>query len=448
MDEDATRWACWPGAQGPDIGEPTEEVRTAFLCAWELTLGLSIDEICERTGRGRATVYRALDYAERLGILDRTVRLALPQGQGARELLDHVTMPPLACRTLGALRERFGENAPAEVVVVPTSGKGATEEEATHTRARVSRAGARRLMQGVLGDGVRVIGVSWGLAVRDLANALPGGVAQRIPFGVASDITVFSFAGAFLGSAQRATQMHMVSGNANAVRLRERMAAFCVEPEPYPPSEAAAPLPPVVLSQPLMLPEGIAATPKRLAHVWDLMSEEHSLQKVFGRDWALRRKAQAANTRTRDGGRAEGSEPPSLLEQADVLVTATGKIDEAIDPRELGTITEEELPALIAEGTIAGLSSQMVVRPGTLPTAGGAVDRYNSRAVTPQVVDFAAATRRARLRGRGLGTMLLGRHPRAEAVHAVVATGAVNVLVVDSYCAEELVRLCTAEAAQ
>jgi DNA-binding transcriptional regulator LsrR (DeoR family) len=87
-----------------------------FECAWLLSMGASVDEIAQVTGRSRPTVYRALDQARQWRWLSDSPRLTMPPGEERDELEQHIADSFKADQ----VRDSFGSNErPSEVIVAP-----------------------------------------------------------------------------------------------------------------------------------------------------------------------------------------------------------------------------------------------------------------------------------------------------------------------------------------
>ncbi len=421
-------WRC---SNGPELSEGiTEDVRLAFVVAWQYTLGgESVEDIVRSTGKSRATVYRALEQAEDLGILDRSPRIALPRGLAAEALYDDVVINPLARE----LREAYPPGpGPHEFIVVRAvrSTSGTQKDPGLETSRRIGLAAARRLMYGIIHQGVRVIGISWGTHARFLSNSLPAGVSQRLPHEEAQSIEVFGLHGSIGASgADDALQ----SGNANAQRIVDRLNSFGVEPSTSdePPIPSAQ-----VVTQPLLISPRIEKLSggDGLATLWEFMSADESVQCVFGRAWA-RERAGA------EPAEADPADDKPLLRRSHALITGIGVPDESLRLYRLKQISKQELDAVVKAGAVADVGGHFLYADPAQAKEGDAIQAFNRRVVAPRPVDLSEATQRARNTGRGIGMMMMARYPRARAVLAAIRAGFVNVLVCDDVLAEELLRL-------
>jgi transposase len=84
-----------------------EHRRFVFECAWLLSMGASVDEIAQVTGRSRPTVYRALDQARQWRWLSDSPRLTMPPGEERDELEQHIADSFKADQ----VRDSFGRSA-------------------------------------------------------------------------------------------------------------------------------------------------------------------------------------------------------------------------------------------------------------------------------------------------------------------------------------------------
>lgn len=145
----------------------TTDERLAEVASLYYESGLRQSEIAERTGESRSNISRLLTEARRRGIVEVRIHRSLPVDQ----------------RLGDELRERFGLR---EAIVLGDRGTSHAEE----TLRRVGALGADFLERSL--DGVDVLAISWGTALREVASALhrtrrrPVEVVQMIG-GVGSD---------------------------------------------------------------------------------------------------------------------------------------------------------------------------------------------------------------------------------------------------------------------
>lgn len=427
--EDLRLWQC---ASGPHIDEVRAGLlKDAYAVAWLLALGQEVDEIVDQLHLSRATVYRLIKTAQESHLLDMQPRVAIPRGAGARILLDEVKVTPLANDVRQCYRDRGEEElAPLEVYVTSDSGLPRSAEQGLEQREhaqvnRVARLGARLLTLRILEQGARTIGISWGYHCRRLARSLPGGVANRIPKSVAETIDIFPLVGS-LAVREFAQVIIDVSANANALRAVENLSQFGVEPAQGG-DEKGAVQSPVLLTQPCVIPVAAARTRDELRAIWRYVSLDHSVRAIFGETWAC--------------NRGEIAPPPTdsstaLLRRADTLITGVGPLDpEKSTAILIGAIDKDMAEEARQAGAVADLSGHFVCHARNAEACAAKLVDINRMVVAPELQDYIDTTRRARMTGRGLGTMLMAAGVmKAEAVEAIISHGAVNVLV----CSEDL----------
>lgn len=427
--------ADWWDASGPEVAEDVgDDVMAAFkaaaICVQQTS---NADDISQETGRSRAQVYRDLALAEKIGFLDRRPRLRLPRGPGAGKLLQEVMVSPLA----EELRKRFrGAQDGPEFVVVPacTSKRISLEDAQLETSRRLGHAAASRLMRGILKQGVRVVGCSWGFHTGRLAGSIPAGVTEQLSVSEMRKIRVFGIHGSI--GVQGADDA-LLSGNANAQRVVEGLNEWHLS-APGGSRQRQSPVPPTqVVTQPLLISSAIAQSEDGksddLGKYWSFMAEDRSVQAVFGRRWALGR---AGVTPSDD--KADVTEEKPLLERVHAIICGIGLLDQGLALRRVGIVSEQDISDLRRAGGIADVGGQILYEHPDAAREGDAVWRFNRRAVSPRSADLAAVTRRARETGVGIGTMVIARYPRTQAALAALRAGFVGVLVCDTELAEEL----------
>lgn len=424
-------------ASGPEIDEQrAHQVKEAYAVAWRYALGQDVEDIGAELDMSRATVYRLIKDAQEHKLLDTRPRVAIPRGPGAQVLLSTVLETHLG----QAVKECFPPQvAPFEVLVasnvglprVPAMPDGAQADAVTRfITARVGMIAARRLMMGVLKD-VRVVGINWGFHCYQLSLSLPGGVTQRIERDVAREIKFFPFVGSLgvLGERARETMVVETSANANAARCVANLSQYGVAPRP---KDAGAPAidAAIQLTQPCVIPADVARDPEHLKAVWRYIALDKSVQAIFGRRWALSRIGEET---------AEPNEPEPLLQQADALITgiSTATLSRAVL---IGAIEEDLLHAARRANAVAEISAHYFCHARDYPSCSGSLREVNKRVVAPTLEDYVDCTRRARVTGRGMGTMLVSNGNRkAEAVVAAITNGAVNILVCDENLAQAVI---------
>lgn len=425
-------------ASGPEIDEQkAQEVKDAYAAAWRYALGQDVEDIGAELDMSRATVYRLLKEAQEHKLLDTRPRVAIPRGAGAQVLLSTVLETHLG----RAVRDCFPPQvAPFEVLVASNVGlprvpaiRSETDQAEAATRfitARVGMIAARRLMMGILND-VRIVGINWGFHCYRVSHSLPGGVTQRIERDVARDIRFFPLVGSLgvLGQRARDTMVVETSANANAARCVANLSQYGVLPRPEDTSESAIDAA-IQLTQPCVIPENVARDPEHLKAVWRYIALDKSVQAIFGRRWGLSRIGEQPT---------DPDEPEPLLQQADALITgiSAATLSRAVL---IGAIEEDLLHAARRASAVAEISAHYICHARDYPTCSEDLREVNKRVVAPTLEDYVDCTRRARVTGRGMGTMLVSNGNRkAEAVVAAITNGAVNILVCDENLARAVI---------
>lgn len=425
-------------ASGPEIDEEkAQEIEDAYAVAWRYALGEEVEAIGAALEMSRATVYRLIKEAQEHKLLYTRPRVAIPRGAGAQMLLSNVLETELG----QAVKDCFPpEVAPFEVLVASNLGlprvpPGDAESEHAEAAARlitgrVGMIAARRLMMGILKD-VRIVGINWGFHCYRLSHSLPGGVAGGIDRHTAGQIGFFPLVGSLgvVGQRARETMVIETSANANAARCVDNLSQYAVRPsrdDRGDPAIDAA----IQLTQPCVIPEPVGTDPEHLKAVWRYVALDKSVQAIFGRRWALSRIGEQAS---------EPDDPEPLLQRADALITgiSTATLSRAVL---IGAIEQDLLDAARQANAVGEISAHYFCHARDYPACAQRLREVNKRVLAPTLEDYVDCTRRARVTGRGMGTMLVSNGSRkAEAVAAAIANGAVNILVCDDILARAIV---------
>lgn len=427
----------WKLASGPEITENrVEELRDAFQIAWYISLGMTPDDVGSLLGMSRATVYRQIRVAEAEGLLDTSPRCALPWGPGAGELLASVLMADLG-EEVRAVFPR--EMAPAEVLVTSVRGVPNVRDEGFRAISRrVSTAAARRLAAAMMVD-TRIVGIAYGHHCGHLSKSLPGGITQRLDPSHAAECQFFPLVGS-LGAREVAEALGLpeMSAESNAIRATRNMEVYGVEPGA---EDVKLQRPPQV-TQPCVIPAGVWNKPPMMHAAWEILSMDASIQHIFGNEWCEWRLSRGSTPLPENAS--------GLLHQAHCLVTGIGDVQQS---RHLALI--KLYPSLRADaesaGACADICGYMFCGRDDYEAHRGQLDEVNHRIVAPTLEDYVRATRRARLRDEGLGTMVLASgggeeefsKAKARAISAAISHGAINILCIDEVVARAIVNLNT-----
>jgi DNA-binding transcriptional regulator LsrR (DeoR family) len=175
---------------------------------------------------------------------------------------------------------------------------------------------------------------------------------------------------------------------------------------------------------------------------WEILSLDASIQYIFGDEWCRWRLSRSRSPLPENA--------TGLLHEAHCLVTGIGDVQQS---RHLALI--KLYPSLrgAAEsaGACADVCGYMFCGKDDYEAHREQLDEVNHRIVAPTLEDYVRATRRARLRYEGLGTMVLASgggeeefsKAKARAISAAISHGAINILCIDEVVARAIVNLNT-----
>ncbi len=398
------------GSASPRQALSEQDIESLVAAYLAVSEKLSYEQIQRLMNTSRATVARRLQHAKKNLFLVEEPKVVFPSG--AKELVDERIYDAKMQQDLRLMLQGYGLR---RVTIVPDTPLATGDPYGV--QRRVGFAAAQRLSS-LFVDREGVVGVNWGHAVQAAVEALTQADDDN------PSLVFFPMLGDFSVD-EGSREQYAEAMNCGANTLARRAAEAFRAPTPW------------RLTAPAVISSAVATTPEKLDTIWELVEQDVSYVRVFGRGYH----------HTRSGQPVQPDDSPPLIKRATAIVTGTSSLHADSTLASVARVLEPDEFDLLRKAGFAGdLGGHPVADPETKITdqrALAIVESLRNLLVSPLPDDFVRIAEEARRKddeGAGVFLISTGKH-KAHSLLALVRNRAVNELFTDRATGERMLQI-------
>lgn len=399
------------GNSSPDAPLSEQDIESLVAAYLAVEEKLSYEQIQRLMNTSRATVARRLQHAKQQGFLIEQPLVRPPSKEAEKSLQDRIYDAKMQ-QDVRLMLQGYGLR---RVTIVPDTPL-ATGDPYGVLR-RVGFAAAQRLYS-LFSDKGGVVGVNWGHAVQAAVEALSQEEDDN------PSLMFFPMLGDFSVD-EGSPEQYAEAMNCGANTLARRAADAFRAPTPW------------RLTAPAVISSAVATTPEKLDTIWELVEQDVSYVRVFGRGYH----------HTPTGQTQQPPDPNALIRRATAIITGTSSLHADSTLASVARVLEPDEFDLLRKAGFAGdLGGHPVSDPEVKVTderALAIVESLRNLLVSPLPDDFvriAEEARRSDDEGAGVFLISTGKH-KAHSLLALVRNRAVNELFTDRATGERMLQL-------